>query len=273
MPDARTLYDKIWESHVVRRLEGGFSLLYVDRHLVHEFTSPQAFAELRQTGNDVRRAEATLAMADHSVETADSGGDEGENRLLVDTLEKNCRDFGVPLFDRGDPRRGIVHVVGPEQGFGLPGNTIACGDAHVATHGAFGALTFPIGISEVAHVLATQTLIQERRRNMKVAVDGKLPAGCSAKDLALAIVAKLGPSGGAGHVIEYTGEAVRALSMEGRMTLCNMTIETGARAGLIAPDDTSFAYLVDRPMAPRGEDVKKAMAYWRSAGQRPRRGL
>ncbi|MDP6563357.1 MAG: 3-isopropylmalate dehydratase large subunit [Alphaproteobacteria bacterium] len=266
MPEAQTLYDKIWESHVVHQHEGGFRVLYIDRHLVHEFTSPQAFDGLRAAGLNVRRADATLTVADHTVATTDRGQsvDDEESRILVETLRENCRAFGVPFFNMNDPRRGIVHIIGPEQGFAQPGDTIVCGDSHVATHGAFGALAFGIGISEVAHVLATQTLIQERSRNMKITIDGDLPAGCSAKDLVLAIIGTIGTAGGTGHVIEYAGDAVRALSMEGRMTVCNMSIEAGARAGLIAPDETTFAYLKDRPMAPQGADFEKAVAHWRT---------
>jgi len=267
MSEARTLYDKLWQRHAVRDLSGGFSLLYIDRHLVHEFTSPQAFAGLRAAGRTVRRAGATLAVADHTVPTTDGGPggrDDADSAALVDALRENCRTFGVPLFDSGDPHRGIVHVIGPEQGFVLPGETVACGDAHVATHGAFGALAFAIGISEVEHVLATQTLIQQRAGNMKVTVGGRLAPGCSAKDLILAIVGKLGRKGAAGHVIEFAGPAIDALSMESRMTVCNMSIETGARAGLIAPDDAALAYLKQRPMAPHGAAFDTAAAHWRT---------
>jgi len=266
MAEPRTLYDKIWESHVVHQRDDGVCVLYIDRHLVHEVTSPQAFEGLRVGGRQVRRPDATLAVADHNVPTTDrsKGIDDEESRLQVDTLTRNCGDFGVPLFDMNDRRQGIVHIIGPEQGFTQPGNTIVCGDSHTATHGAFGALAFGIGTSEVEHVLATQTLIQSRSKNMRISVDGELPAGCSAKDLILAIIGKIGTAGGTGHVIEYAGPAVQALSMEGRMTVCNMTIEAGARAGLIAPDETTFAYLRDRPMAPQGDAFEKAAAYWRT---------
>ncbi len=266
MPKARTLYDKIWDSHVVHRLEGDFCILYIDRHLVHEFTSPQAFEGLRAAGHKVRRPGATLAVADHSVPTTDrcQGIDDERSRILVETLSENCEAFGISLFDMNDPRQGIVHIIGPEQGFTQPGATIVCGDSHAATHGAFGALAFGIGITEVENVLTTQTLFQKRDRNMKVAVEGNLPVGCSAKDLILAIIGKIGISGGTGHVIEYTGPAISTLSMEGRMTVCNMSIEMGARAGLIAPDETTFAYMKGRPMAPQGADFDAAVEYWKT---------
>ncbi len=266
MSEPRTLYDKIWDSHVVHEREDGFCVLYVDRHLVHEVTSPQAFEGLRTAGRTVRRPDATLAVADHNVPTTDrSGGiEDDESRIQVETLSENCAAFGVPLFDMNDARQGIVHIIGPEQGFTQPGNTIVCGDSHTATHGAFGALAFGIGTSEVEHVLATQTLIQQPSKNMRITVDGDLPEGCSAKDLILAIIGKIGTAGGTGHVIEYAGPAIQALSMEGRMTVCNMTIEAGARAGLIAPDQTTFDYLQGRPMAPKGEDFDRAVAYWRT---------
>ena len=266
MSEARTLYDKLWENHVVQELEDGFSILYVDRHLVHEFTSPQAFAGIRAAGRNVRRADATLAVVDHTVPTIDRsrGIEDEESRTLVDALRENCRAFGVSLFDIGDPHQGIVHVVGPEQGFVLPGQTVACGDAHVATHGAFGALVFAVGISEVEHVLATQTLIKERSRNMRITVAGSLPGGCSAKDLILAIVADVGSKGAAGFALEYNGPAIDALSMEGRMTVCNMSIEMGAGAGLIAPDETTFAYMKDRPMTPQGANFDAAVTAWKT---------
>ena len=266
MSEPRTLYDKIWDSHVVHEREDGFCVLYVDRHLVHEVTSPQAFEGLRTAGRTVRRPDATLAVADHNVPTTDrSGGiEDEESRIQVETLSENCAAFGVPLFDMNDARQGIVHIIGPEQGFTQPGNTIVCGDSHTATHGAFGALAFGIGTSEVEHVLATQTLIQQPSKNMRITVDGDLPEGCSAKDLILAIIGKIGTAGGTGHVIEYAGPAIQALSMEGRMTVCNMTIEAGARAGLIAPDQTTFDYLQGRPMGPQGEDFDRAVAYWRT---------
>lgn len=266
MSEARTLYDKLWEHHVVQELEGGFSVLYVDRHLVHEFTSPQAFEGIRAAGRKVRRADATLAVVDHTVPTTYRGRgiEDEECQILIDALRENCRAFGVSLFDIGDPRQGIVHVIGPEQGFVLPGATVACGDAHVATHGAFGALAFAVGISEVEHVLATQTLIQERSRNMRITVEGSLTAGCSGKDLILAIIGEVGSKGGAGFVIEYNGPAIDALSMEGRMTVCNMSIEMGARAGLIAPDETTFTYMKYRPMMPQGARFNAAVTSWKT---------
>ena len=266
MSEARTLYDKIWDSHVVHRRDDGFCVLYVDRHLVHEVTSPQAFEGLRLAGRKLRRTDATLAVADHNVPTTDrsQGIDDEESRIQVETLTENCEAFGVPLFDMDDPRQGVVHIIGPEQGFTQPGNTIVCGDSHTATHGAFGALAFGIGTSEVEHVMATQTLIQQPSRNMRITVDGELPAGSTAKDLVLAIIGRIGTAGGTGHVIEYAGQAIRALSMEGRMTVCNMTIEGGARAGLVAPDETTFDYMRGLPMAPEGEDFERAVAYWKT---------
>lgn len=266
MPQTRTLYDKLWEHHVVQDLEGGFSVLYVDRHLVHEFTSPQAFVGIRAAGRKVRRADAMLAVVDHTVPTTyrGRGTEDAECQVLIDTLRENCRDFGVSLFDIGDPRQGIVHVIGPEQGFVLPGVTVACGDAHVATHGAFGALAFAVGISDVEHLLATQTLIQERSRNMRITVEGRLTTGCSGKDLILALIGEVGSKGGAGFVIEYDGPAIDALSMEGRMTVCNMSIEMGARAGLIAPDDSTFDYVKYRPMTPQGARFNAAVTSWKT---------
>ena len=263
---ARTLFDKIWDAHLVDRQEDGTCLLYIDRHLVHEVTSPQAFEGLRTAGRKVRHPEATLAVADHNVPTTDrsKGIDDEESRVQVQTLEKNAADFGVDYFRMDDIRQGVVHIVGPEQGFTLPGTTIVCGDSHTSTHGAFGSLAFGIGTSEVEHVLATQTLVQRPAKNMLVRVDGALPAGVTAKDLALAIIGKLGTAGGTGHVIEYAGDAVRGLSMEGRMTLCNMTIEAGARAGLVAPDETTFAYIQGRPMAPKGAAWEAAISYWKT---------
>ncbi len=261
----RTLFDKIWESHLVDVQEDGTCLLYIDRHLVHEVTSPQAFEGLRMTGRSVRRPKATLAVADHNVPTTDRshGIADTESRIQVDTLEENCREFGVAYFSMADRRQGIVHIIGPEQGFTLPGMTIVCGDSHTATHGAFGALAFGIGTSEVEHVLATQTLLQSPAKNMRVSVHGSLPPGVTAKDLILAIIGAIGTAGGTGYVVEYAGDAIRALSMEGRMTVCNMTIEAGARAGLIAPDETTFRYLHGRPMAPSGAAWEQAVAYWR----------
>ncbi|MEX1036537.1 MAG: 3-isopropylmalate dehydratase large subunit [Sneathiella sp.] len=266
MGTPRTLYDKIWDSHVVDQLDGDSYILYIDRHLVHEVTSPQAFEGLRVAGRKVRRPEATFAVADHNVPTKDieKGITDPESKLQVDTLEANTAEFGVPYFSMTDDRRGIVHIIGPEQGLTLPGMTIVCGDSHTSTHGAFGALAHGIGTSEVEHVLATQTLVQEKARNMRVTVHGDLPLGVTAKDIALAIIGKIGTAGGTGHVIEYAGDAIRALSMEGRMTLCNMTIEAGARAGLIAPDETTFEYVRGRPYAPKAGRYEQAVAYWKT---------
>jgi 3-isopropylmalate/(R)-2-methylmalate dehydratase large subunit len=265
MVQPRTLFDKIWDSHVVDRQDGGTCLIYIDRHLVHEVTSPQAFEGLQLTGRKVRRPDATLAVIDHNISTDPRGGDVSEDsRIQIKALQKNCRDFGVPLFDVSDLRNGIVHVVGPEEGFTQPGMTIVCGDSHTATHGAFGALAFGIGTSEVEHVLATQTLIQAPAKNMRVTVEGALPAGVTAKDLILAIIGKIGTAGGTGHVIEYAGEAIRAMSMEERMTICNMTIEAGARAGLVAPDETTFEYLKGRPMVPKGALWEQVVAWWKT---------
>ncbi|VBB69025.1 3-isopropylmalate dehydratase large subunit [invertebrate metagenome] len=266
MATATTLFDKIWHSHLVDVQEDGTCLLYIDRHLVHEVTSPQAFEGLRLAGRQVRRPAWTLAVADHNVPTTDWSSDiaDAESRLQVETLETNCRDFGIEYLPMNDVRQGVVHIVGPEQGFTLPGTTIVCGDSHTSTHGAFGALAFGIGTSEVEHVLATQTLLQKPVRNMRVTVDGMLRPGVTAKDIMLAIVGRLGTAGGTGHVIEYDGQAIRALSMEERMTICNMSIEAGARAGLIAPDDTTFAYLTGRPRGPRGAAWEQAVAYWRT---------
>jgi 3-isopropylmalate/(R)-2-methylmalate dehydratase large subunit len=265
MTQARTLFDKIWESHVVAENADGTSILYVDRHLVHEVTSPQAFEGLRTSNRRVRRPDATLAVPDHAIPTKDraQGIKEDDARLQVETLIENCRDFGVELIDLMDVRQGIVHIIGPEQGITLPGITLVCGDSHTATHGAFGALAFGIGTSEVEHVLATQTLVQKRPKNMRITVEGALPRGVTAKDLILAIIAKIGTAGGTGHVVEYAGPAIRALSMEGRMTVCNMTIEAGARAGLIAPDETTFAFLKGRPRAPKAGAWEQAERHWR----------
>ncbi len=262
----RTLFDKIWDSHLVDRQDDGTCLIYIDRHLVHEVTSPQAFEGLRLAGRKVRRPEATLAVPDHNVPTTDrsKGIEEEESRIQVETLERNCADFGVPIFDMNDVRQGIVHIIGPEQGFTQPGMTIVCGDSHTATHGAFGALAFGIGTSEVEHVLATQTLIQQPARNMRITVDGALPLGVTAKDLILAIIGRIGTAGGTGHVIEYAGQAIRDLSMEGRMTVCNMSIEGGARAGLIAPDAATYDYVKGRPMAPKAGAWEQALAYWQT---------
>jgi 3-isopropylmalate/(R)-2-methylmalate dehydratase large subunit len=266
MAAARTLFDKIWESHLVERQEDGTCLLYVDRHLVHEVTSPQAFEGLRQTGRKVRRPDATLAVPDHNVPTTDrsEGIAEEQSRIQIETLQRNCREFGIQLFDVTDIRQGIVHIIGPEQGFTLPGTTIVCGDSHTSTHGAFGALAFGIGTSEVEHVLATQTLLQKRPKNMRIAVEGELPFGVTAKDVILAIIGRIGTAGGTGHVIEYAGDVVRRLPMAGRMTICNMSIEAGARAGLIAPDEITFEYIRGRPMAPKAGAFEQAVAHWRT---------
>jgi 3-isopropylmalate/(R)-2-methylmalate dehydratase large subunit len=271
MSKPRTLFDKIWDGHVVDRREDGTCILYIDRHLVHEVTSPQAFEGLRATGRKVRRPDDTLAVADHNVPTTDrsKGIDDPESALQIEMLSKNCAEFGVELFDMNDLRQGIVHIIGPEQGFTLPGMTIVCGDSHTSTHGAFGALAFGIGTSEVEHVLATQTLVQKPAKNMRVLVEGKPGSGVSAKDLILAIIGKIGTAGGTGHVIEYAGDAIRALSMEGRMTVCNMSIEAGARAGLIAPDDVTFDYVKGRPMAPKAGAFEQAVAHWRTLPSDP----
>ncbi len=266
MSGPRTMYDKIWDDHVVETREDGTSLLYIDRHLVHEVTSPQAFEGLRMAGRPVRRPAKTLAVADHNVPTSDrtKGIEDEESRIQVDTLEANCKEFGVEYLPMLDIRQGIVHIVGPEQGFTLPGTTIVCGDSHTSTHGAFGALAHGIGTSEVEHVLATQTLIQKKAKNLRINVEGKLPDHLTAKDIILAIIGEIGTAGGTGYVMEYAGEAIQALSMEGRMTVCNMTIEAGARAGLIAPDDTTYEYLKGRPRAPKGAAWEMAETYWRS---------
>ena len=266
MSAPKTLFDKIWDAHIVHRQDDGTCLIYIDRHLVHEVTSPQAFEGLRNAGRPVRSPNRTLAVADHNVPTTDrsAGIADEESRIQVEALASNAAEFGVPYFAMEDIRQGIVHVIGPEQGFTQPGMTIVCGDSHTATHGAFGALAFGIGTSEVEHVLATQTLIQKPAKNMRVTVDGDLTPGVTAKDIILAIIGKIGTAGGTGHVIEFAGSAIRGLSMEGRMTICNMAIEGGARAGMIAPDEKTFAYLEGRPMAPKGETWDKAVAYWRS---------
>ena len=261
----RTLFEKIWDSHVVHRQDDGTCVIYVDRHLVHEVTSPQAFEGLRMANRPVRRPDATIAVADHNTSTLPvaAGDMDEESRVQIETLEKNVADFHVPYFGMEDPRRGIVHVMGPEQGLTLPGMTIVCGDSHTSTHGAFGALAFGIGTSEVEHVLATQTLIQKPAKNMRVAVEGSLPLGVTAKDVILAIIGKLGTAGGTGYVIEYAGRAIRELTMEGRMTVCNMSIEAGARAGLIAPDEVTFKYLEGRPHSPKGGAWDLALGQWR----------
>jgi 3-isopropylmalate/(R)-2-methylmalate dehydratase large subunit len=262
----RTLYDKIWDEHLVTTRADDTSLLYIDRHLVHEVTSPQAFEGLRTAGRPLRRPNFILSVADHNVPTIarEQGIADETCRKQVEALETNVKAYGVPYLPLLDERQGIVHVVGPEQGFTLPGTTIVCGDSHTSTHGAFGALAFGIGTSEVEHVLATQTLPQRKSRNLRVRIEGTLPRGIGAKDLALALVGSIGTAGGTGHVMEFTGAAVRALSMEGRMTLCNMSIEAGARSGLVAPDDTTFAYLHNRPMAPKGKLWNAALAHWRT---------
>ncbi len=266
MTKPRTLYDKIWDDHVVDTQEDGTCLLYIDRHLVHEVTSPQAFEGLRMTGRKVRRPEKTLAVVDHNVPTTDRshGIDDPESALQVQTLADNAAEFGIEYYSELDHRQGVVHIVGPEQGFTLPGMTIVCGDSHTSTHGAFGALAHGIGTSEVEHILATQTLIQKKAKNMLVQVDGKLPEGVTAKDIILAIIGEIGTAGGTGYVMEYAGEAIRSLSMEGRMTICNMSIEGGARAGLIAPDETTFAYIQGRPKSPKGEALERAISYWKT---------
>ena len=262
----RTLFDKVWDAHVVDRMDDGTCVLYIDRHLVHEVTSPQAFEGLRLAGRGVRRPDATIAVTDHNVPTSDrrAGIAEPESRLQVETLESNVAEFGVPYIPLLDARQGIVHIIGPELGISLPGTTIVCGDSHTSTHGAMGALAFGIGTSEVEHVLATQTLLQKPAKNMLVRVEGELAPGVTAKDVVLAIIGKIGTAGGNGHVIEYAGSAIRGLDMAGRMTVCNMSIEAGARAGMIAPDDTTFEYVRTRPQAPKGEALEQAIAYWRT---------
>ncbi len=271
MAKPRTLFDKIWDSHVVHQDPDGTVVLYIDRHLVHEVTSPQAFEGLRMAGRTVRRPDATIAVADHNIPTTDrsKGIDNEESRIQIETLEANCRDFGVPYFGMTDIRQGIVHIIGPEQGLTLPGMTIVCGDSHTATHGAFGALAFGIGTSEVEHVLATQTLIQRPAKNMRITVNGSVPFGVSAKDVILAIIGKIGTAGGTGHVIEYAGPVIKALSMEGRMTVCNMSIEGGARAGLVAPDETTFEYVKGKPHAPKGAQWEAAVSYWKTLPSDP----
>ncbi len=264
----KTLYDKIWDAHVAHESEDGTCLLYIDRHLVHEVTSPQAFEGLRMAGRKVRAPEKTIAVPDHNVPTTTdraSGVIENEeSRIQVEALDKNAKDFGVNYYPVSDVRQGIVHIVGPEQGWTLPGMTVVCGDSHTATHGAFGALAHGIGTSEVEHVLATQTLIQKKSKNMKVEITGKLKPGVTAKDITLAVIGATGTAGGTGYVIEYCGEAIRDLSMEGRMTVCNMAIEGGARAGLIAPDQKTFDYVKGRPHAPKGDDFDKALEWWKT---------
>ncbi|MBA4490625.1 3-isopropylmalate dehydratase large subunit [Paracoccus sp. S1E-3] len=263
----RTLYDKIWDAHIVDTTEDGTSILYIDRHLVHEVTSPQAFEGLRMAGRKVRRPDQTIAVPDHNVPTtADrvNGIENPEGRIQVAELDKNAREFGLNYYPMNDIRQGIVHIVGPEQGWTLPGMTVVCGDSHTATHGAFGALAHGIGTSEVEHVLATQTLIQKKSKNMKVEITGKLRPGVTAKDITLSVIGATGTAGGTGYVIEYCGEAIRDLSMEGRMTVCNMAIEGGARAGLIAPDEKTFAYVMGRPHAPKGAAWEAALNWWKT---------
>jgi 3-isopropylmalate/(R)-2-methylmalate dehydratase large subunit len=263
----KTLYDKIWDAHVVHEADDGTCLLYIDRHLVHEVTSPQAFEGLRMTGRTVRAPDKTIAVPDHNVPTTagrDKKIDNEESRIQVEALDKNAKDFGINYYPVSDIRQGIVHIVGPEQGWTLPGMTVVCGDSHTATHGAFGALAHGIGTSEVEHVLATQTLIQQKSKNMKVEITGKLRPGVTAKDITLSVIGATGTAGGNGHVIEYCGEAIRDLSMEGRMTVCNMAIEGGARAGLIAPDEKTFAYVMGRPHAPKGAAWEAALAWWKT---------
>jgi 3-isopropylmalate/(R)-2-methylmalate dehydratase large subunit len=266
MTKPRTLFDKIWDAHLVHSDPNAASILYIDRHLVHEVTSPQAFEGLRNTNRKVRSPERTLAVADHNIPTSNrsEGIKDEESRIQVETLAKNASDFSVPYFNMEDIRQGIVHVIGPEQGFTQPGMTIVCGDSHTATHGAFGALAFGIGTSEVEHVLATQTLIQKPAKNMLVEVNGSLPPGVTAKDIILEIIGKIGTAGGTGYVIEYAGSTIRDLSMEGRMTICNMSIEAGARAGMIAPDEKTYEYLKGKPMSPTGDNWIKALEWWKS---------
>ena len=263
---SKTLYDKIWDDHMVHQQSDGTELLYVDRHLVHEVTSPQAFEGLRLNRRKVRRPDLTLAVADHNVPTTDrsKGIVDEESRIQVDTLKNNCKEFSVELFDMNDKRQGIVHIIGPEQGFTQPGTVIVCGDSHTATHGAFGALAFGIGTSEVEHVLATQTLIQKKSKNLRVNVNGSLPLGVTAKDVILKIIGTIGTAGGTGYVIEFAGEVIRNISMEERMTVCNMTIEGGARAGLIAPDQKTFDYLKGKPKSPKEENWDNALAFWKT---------
>ena len=260
-----TLYDKIWNEHLVHQQENGTSLLFVDRHLIHEVTSPQAFESLRNSSRKVRQPKLTLAVADHNVPTTDrsKGIDDEESKIQVDTLEKNCKEFGIELFGMNDKRQGIVHIIGPEQGFTQPGTVIVCGDSHTATHGAFGSLAFGIGTSEVEHVLATQTLVQKKAKNFRINVNGQLPVGVTSKDVILQIIGKIGTAGGTGYVIEYAGSLISSLSVEQRMTICNMSIEGGARAGLIEPDQKIFDYLQGKPKSPKNKNWDQAMEYWK----------
>ena len=261
---SQTLYDKIWNQHLVNQQSDGTSLLFVDRHLIHEVTSPQAFEGLRNSNRKVRQPTLTLAVADHNVPTTDrsKGISDIDSKIQVETLEKNCKEFGINLFGMNDKRQGIVHIIGPEQGFTQPGTVIVCGDSHTATHGAFGALAFGIGTSEVEHVLATQTLVQKKSKNLRISVNGRLPIGVTSKDVILQIIGKIGTAGGTGYVIEYAGDLVSSLSIEQRMTICNMTIEGGARAGLIQPDEKTYNYLKGRPLSPKNENWDKAINYW-----------
>jgi 3-isopropylmalate/(R)-2-methylmalate dehydratase large subunit len=261
-----TLYDKIWNDHLIDQQKDGTSLIFVDRHLIHEVTSPQAFEGLRNLSRKVRHPKLTLAVVDHNIPTTDrsKGIDDEDSRIQIETLDKNCKEFGVQLFGVNDKRQGIVHIVGPEQGFTQPGTVIVCGDSHTATHGAFGSLAFGIGTSEVEHVLATQTLVQKKAKNFRVNVNGKLAIGVTSKDVVLQIIGKIGTAGGTGHVIEYAGSLISDLSVENRMTICNMTIEGGARAGLIQPDQKIFDYLKGRPMSPKNENWDKALEYWQT---------
>ena len=261
-----TLYDKIWNEHLVHQQEGGTSLLFVDRHLLHEVTSHQAFEGLRSSNRKVRQPKLTLAVADHNVPTTDrsKGIDDKDSKIQVDTLEKNCKEFGIELFGMNDKRQGIVHIIGPEQGFTQPGTVIVCGDSHTATHGAFGSLAFGIGTSEVEHVLATQTLVQKKAKNFRINVNGQLPVGVTSKDVILQIIGKIGTAGGTGHVIEYAGSLISSLSVEQRKTICNMSIEGGARAGLIEPDQKIFDYLQGKPKSPKNKNWDQAMEYWKN---------
>ena len=261
-----TIYDKIWNEHLVHRQEDGTSLLFVDRHLIHEVTSPQAFESLRNSKRKVRQPKLTLAVADHNVPTTDrsKGIADEDSKIQVETLEKNCKEFGIELFGMNDKRQGIVHIIGPEQGFTQPGTVIVCGDSHTATHGAFGALAFGIGTSEVEHVLATQTLVQKKAKNFRINVNGQLPVGVTSKDVILQIIGKIGTAGGTGYVIEYAGSLISSLSVEQRMTICNMSIEGGARAGLIEPDQKIFDYLKNKPKSPKNKNWDQAMEYWKS---------
>jgi len=268
---ARTLFDKVWDAHVVERLPDGTCVLYIDRHLLHEVTSPQAFEGLRMAGRKLRRPDLHIAVVDHNIPTSDRrlGITEEDSRIQVETLEANVAEFGVPYIPVLDERQGIVHIIGPEQGLSLPGMTIVCGDSHTSTHGAMGALAFGIGTSEVEHVMATQTLLQRPAKNFLVEVNGALPVGCTAKDIVLAIIGQIGTAGGTGYVIEYAGDTIRALDMAGRMTVCNMSIEGGARAGMIAPDELTFDYVRGKPFAPKGEALDRAIAYWKTLPSDP----